>query len=242
MPDLDPAQVTTNHRFPRRPDSLQRKHQRLESGGDVPTDVQLMALIGRRDSTALAQLYDRHAGAVFGLTRSILRDPRLAEEATHDIFLHIWQHPHLYEPGRGALVAWLLRVARNRAIDLLRRDREEPFAAAAATDDGAVLDPVARLVDPDAGPEEQALRRLQRDDVLAALDELEPEQRRLLELAYFGGLTQREIAARVNRPLGTVKTQIRTAMQRMAHVLTSRGITSATASRRESLSERPVQQ
>jgi RNA polymerase sigma-70 factor (ECF subfamily) len=185
------------------------------------SDVELMARLSSGDADALATLYDRHAPAVFGLTRSVLRDSRLAEEATHDIFLRIWQRPELYEPKRGPFAGWLLRVARNRAIDLLRKDHEQPFQSAPGTDEGQALDPIAQLVDPDPDPADQATQRLQQEDVRQALSRLTPDQRRLLELAYFQGLTQREIANVVGRPLGTVKTQIRTAMQRMASLLLS---------------------
>jgi RNA polymerase sigma-70 factor (ECF subfamily) len=154
------------------------------------------------------------------LTRAILRDDRLAEEATHDVFLGVWQDPSSYQPARGVFAAWLLRVARNRAIDLLRRRREQPFAATVIAETGQALDPATWLVDPDPDPADQAASRLVGQDVRRALASLAPDHQRLLEMAYFHGMTQREIAAAVNRPLGTVKTQIRTAMQRMADLLT----------------------
>jgi RNA polymerase sigma-70 factor (ECF subfamily) len=187
--------------------------------GIPPSDVELMARLAAGNTDALADLYDRHAAAVFGLTRAILRDARIAEEATHDVFLGLWQRPDRYEPARGPFIGWLLRVARNRAIDLLRRDREQPFTAAASTEGGVETDPAERLVDPDPNPADQAFALVQREEIRRAIAELTSEQQRLLGLAYFEGLTQREIAARVNRPLGTVKTQIRTAMQRLARVM-----------------------
>jgi len=222
MPESKPVEVTAN--------GVLLPRTRIEHDGRVdpgeadsgPTDVELMARMSAGESDALAALYDRHASAVFGLTRAILRDARLAEEATHDIFLGLWQRPQHYEPARGSFVGWLLRVSRNRAIDLLRRDREQPFASAPPTDDGQMTDPTARLVDPDPDPAEQAFRLVQREEVRSAIAELTPEQQRLLGLAYFEGLTQREIALQVNRPLGTVKTQIRTAMQRLARILVAR--------------------
>ncbi len=184
------------------------------------TDNELVARLREADASALATLYDRYAAAVHGLTRGILRDDRLAEEATHDVFLGVWQDPNAYQPARGVFAAWLLRVARNRAIDLLRRRREQPFAATVIAETGQVLDPATWLVDPDPDPADQATSLLVGQDVRRALASLAPDHQRLLEMAYFGGMTQREIAAAVNRPLGTVKTQIRTAMQRMADLLT----------------------
>ena len=165
------------------------------------------------DGDALVALYDRYAAAVHGLARAVLRDDRLAEEVTHDVFLGLWQRPQAFEPARGSFPGWLLRVARNRAIDLLRRRRERPFAAADATA-GA-----AWLVDPDPDPADQAAASLIQADVRAALTHLTPDHRRLLELAYFEGLSQREIAAHLDRPLGTVKSQIRAAMHRLAALL-----------------------
>ena len=184
-----------------------------------PDDAELTRRLRQGDADAFAALYDRHAAAVHGLTRSILRDDRLAEEATHDVFLGLWQQPHAYEASRGAFIAWFLRVARNRAIDLLRRRREQPFATAPTDDGGPGADVASWLVDPDPDPAEQAVVATTRHDVRAALASLSPDHRRLLELAYFGGLTQRQIAALLDRPLGTVKTQIRTAMRRLADLL-----------------------
>lgn len=184
------------------------------------TDQELVARLREADASALAILYDRYAPAVHGLTRAILRDDRLAEEATHDVFLGVWQDPTSYQPARGVFAAWLLRVARNRAIDLLRRRREQPFAATVIAETGQALDPATWLIDPDPDPADQATSLVVGQDVRRALARLAPDHQRLLEMAYFGGMTQREIAAAVNRPLGTVKTQIRTAMQRMADLLT----------------------
>ncbi|MGH2562380.1 MAG: sigma-70 family RNA polymerase sigma factor [Thermomicrobiales bacterium] len=219
LPDALPAEMTANGvRLP----AGWRQADRHTGDAAIPaspTDVALMVRLAEGDADALSALYDRHAPAVFGLTRAILRDARIAEEATHDVFLGLWQRPEHYEPSRGPFVGWLLRVARNRAIDLLRRDREQPFAAAPSTDDGVAPDPAARLVDPDPDPAEQAFATVQREEVRRAIAGLTVEQQRLLGLAYFSGLTQREIALHVGRPLGTVKTQIRTAMQRLADIL-----------------------
>ncbi|GIW03502.1 MAG: DNA-directed RNA polymerase sigma-70 factor [Thermomicrobiales bacterium] len=182
------------------------------------SDIELVAMVRERQPAALAALYDRYASSVHGLARAILRDPRLAEEVTHDVFLHLWQDPHAFVPSRGPFPGWLLRVARNRAIDVVRRRREQPFLVT-LTDSGETLDPASLLVDPDPDPADQAVTQAMRQDVRRALANLTPDHRRLLEMAYFGGMTQREIAEHVNRPLGTVKTQIRAAMQRMADLL-----------------------
>jgi len=185
------------------------------------TDAELMACLANKEAEALTVLYDRHSAAVFGMARTILRDRRLAEEVGHDVFLLIWQNPTLFEPTRGAFGGWLLRVTRNRAIDLLRKKREQSFADGPTSDDGQALDPASWLVDPDPDPSEQAMATMTRLEVGRALGQLTDDHRRLLELAYFGGLTQREISERLGRPLGTVKTQMRTAMQRLAILLAS---------------------
>lgn len=180
----------------------------------APDDLDLMRRLRAGDGEALAALYDRHGPAVHGLARAILRDGRLAEEVTHDVFLGLWQQPRAFDPARGVFAGWLLRVARNRAIDLLRRRRERPFAA-----DNGVADGVTQIADPEPDPADQAAATLVREDVRAALTQLTPDHRRLLELAYFEGLSQRQIALRLDRPLGTVKSQIRAAMHRLADLL-----------------------
>jgi RNA polymerase sigma-70 factor (ECF subfamily) len=188
--------------------------------GAEPSDLQLVRRMAAGDSDALGVLYDRYASTVTGLARSILRDGRLAEEATHDVFLNLWQNPGGYDPSRGPFAGWLFRVARNRAIDLFRRRREQPFGATAVNDDGEALDPATFLIDGDPDPADQAVSTLQREAVRAGLARLSADHRHLLELAYFRGMTQSEIAAHLNRPLGTVKTQIRSAMRKLAEVMT----------------------
>jgi RNA polymerase sigma-70 factor (ECF subfamily) len=201
------------------------------------TDAELMACLVDKDADALAVLYDRHSAAVFGMARTILRDRRLAEEIGHDVFLLIWQNPTLFEPSRGAFGGWLLRVTRNRAIDLLRKKREQSFADGPTSEEGQALDPTSWLVDPDPDPSEQATAAMTRLEVGRALGHLSDDHRRLLELAYFGGLTQREISERLGRPLGTVKTQMRTAMQRLAVLLANEN---ERRSQREDVKPSPV--
>ncbi len=197
-----------------------RTSRTLFSPADQARDAALMARVVQGDRDALGELYDRHAPAALGLMVPILRDRRLAEETVQDVFLNLWQHPGTYDSQRGAFGGWILRVARNRAIDVLRKQRERRFADFSAGEDGGPLDPATFLVDPDPDPADQAVTSDVGDRVRAALATLSQEQRETLELAYFGGLSHREIAERLSRPLGTVKTQIRTGMQRLAQVLT----------------------
>jgi len=152
-------------------------------------------------------LYDRYARNVNGLALMVLRDPALAEDCTHDVFLRLWQQPGSYDAARGAFAPWLMRVARNRAIDLHRRRRTQPAANEEI---------VGWALDSALDPADQVIGHQVRQQVRAALADLAPEQRRVVELAYFGGMSQSQIAASLGRPLGTVKSQIRTAMRHLA--------------------------
>lgn len=210
--DIEP--ITTPTRI--EPFVAERREQRAALD---PSDLQLVGRLRGGDADALAALYDRYSATVVGLARSILRDTRLAEEAAHDVFLSLWQNPHGYDASRGPFAGWLFRVARNRAIDLFRRRREQPFGATPVNDQGESLDPTTFLIDADPDPADQAVTTLQREAVREALRQLTEDHRRLLELAYFRGMTQSEIATHLGRPLGTVKTQIRSAMKRLSAVL-----------------------
>lgn len=181
-------------------------------------DEALMRRLCRGDEVAFTILYDRYAPQVHGVALAILHDDSLAEEVTHDVFLGLWGRPQAFEAEHGLFIAWFLRIAHNRSIDLIRRRHDQPFSSD-ARDDGQPSNPTRWSADADPDPADEAIARLVGGDVRAALARLTPDQRRLLELAYFGGLTQREIAAHLDRPLGTVKTQIRTAMQRLADLL-----------------------
>jgi RNA polymerase sigma-70 factor, ECF subfamily len=181
-------------------------------------DVDLVGRVRQQDRDALAMLYDRYASSVNGIALLVLRDPALAEDCTHDVFLRLWQRPDAYVAARGPFAPWLMRVARNRAIDLHRRRRSQPSPVAD--------DEIARwALDPAPDPADQVITRQVRQQVRAALAELAPEQRRLLELAYFGGMSQSQIAASLQRPLGTVKSQIRTAMRHLADRLGDGAVT-----------------
>lgn len=181
-------------------------------GGDLEaySDGELVARLRTRDRSALAALYDRYARSVYSLVLSIVHDRSVAEDITQDVFIQLWQFPDLYDPERGAFAPWFLRMARNRAIDVLRRRQR----------DRRLQERLSRVEwwDPD-DPDEWTMLGEEATRVRQALAELESEQRQVLELAYFGGLTQREIAERLGIPLGTVKTRVRTALRRLADVL-----------------------
>ena len=169
---------------------------------DEITDRSLVAGIERRDSDALAALYDRYAARLMALASRIVTDSSQAEEVLQDVFLHVWRSAATYDPARGPVLAWLLILTRSRAIDRVRSRRAGWRAGLRALDD--VAEPhSSEDVEADSGAREwEALCR-------AAIAELPPDQHRALELAYFEGLTQEEIAEKTGSPLGTVKTRVR---------------------------------
>jgi RNA polymerase sigma-70 factor (ECF subfamily) len=158
---------------------------------------------------ALEQIYDRYSRLVFSLAVQMLGDRGTAEEITLDVFTQLWQKAESYQPGRASVKTWLTSIARHRAIDEIRRLDVRPEGDSISWD--------ALQVEPASSshPEAQAERALDHDRVRRALGSLPEEQRRALILAYFGGQTQREIAASLDIPLGTVKTRIRLGMQKL---------------------------
>jgi RNA polymerase sigma-70 factor, ECF subfamily len=198
------------------PLGLNLADERQESGSG--RDIERALRVRQGDHAAFRSLYEEYGSSVLGLAQSVVHDRAAAEDITHDVFLGFWRNPHAFEPSRGQFVAWLLRVTRNRSIDVLRRRREVAFGGIRSSTTGELADPTQWIVDEEPGPETQAVGRAIAEDVRAALRALPAEHRQLLELAYFGGLTQREIAERVNRPLGTVKTQMRTSLMKLARM------------------------
>ena len=157
---------------------------------------------------ALERFYDSYIQLVYNLVLRIVRNPADADEVTQGVFLQAWRDARRYDPARGTPEAWLVTLARTRAIDALRAARRR----------GERLETGLTRDIPDAGIE-PASRLPERQGVAGALDELSLAQRQLLELAYYEGLTQTEIAVRTGLPLGTVKTRIRTGLERMREVL-----------------------
>jgi RNA polymerase sigma-70 factor (ECF subfamily) len=156
-------------------------------------------LIG--DEVALGLLYDRYGGRVYSLAKYLLQDSGAAEEVLQDIFHQLWRNAASFDSARGALGAWLLMMARNRSIDRLRRRSLPMVEVAATTLPGSVLD-----------IENFTARNQMAERIREALHTLPEAQRQAMELAYFEGLTQSEIAKRTGEPLGTVKTRLRTAL------------------------------
>jgi RNA polymerase sigma-70 factor (ECF subfamily) len=170
----------------------------MQTGDRPRVDLELLQRIGARDPDALGELYDRHARLLFGLILRILRSRPEAEEVLQEVFVQIWTKVDAYSPTIGAPLAWLVRIARNRAIDRLRANQ--------------VRDRTLQALTPEPSPPyatRAGAQSVEQLAVLRALSSLSPEQRDLIELAYFEGLTHAELAERFGLPLGTVKTRVR---------------------------------
>jgi len=171
-----------------------------------PTDLELVNRVAQGDERAFLMLYDRYAARIHALTLRILSDSMLAEEATQDTFLKLWSRARLYLSERGSLLLWLLTIARRTALDRLRLEARRPMLSDANDpEDGWQFIP-----DLDTVSEEARWRSL-----YFAVQSLQPEHRQVIELAYYQGLSQSEIAEVLGWPLGTVKTRLRAAMEHL---------------------------
>ncbi len=187
---------------------------------DPPSPVSLrssdeLALVRRiadRRQEALAELYDRFAPLLFAVIRRILGGAAEAEEVLQETLLQVWQQADRYDPSRSSVSAWLVLIGRSRALDRLRQRGTRERAHHAAEAEPRAPDASSRL-------DEHVLIRERRERVRAALGDLPPEQREVLELAFFSGLSQTEIAERTATPLGTVKTRALLAMKKLRREL-----------------------
>jgi RNA polymerase sigma-70 factor (ECF subfamily) len=165
-------------------------------------DVALLVRIAARDQNAVADLYDRHCRLLFGLALRVLRNRAEAEEVIQEVFVQAWTRVDTYSAALGTPIAWLVRITRNRAIDRLRANQVRDRTVDS-------LEPPVPAIET---AETHAVRGEEQRAVLRALAALPPEQRELIEHAYFQGLTQSELAEHFHLPLGTVKTRVRTGM------------------------------
>jgi RNA polymerase sigma-70 factor (ECF subfamily) len=180
-------------------------------------DRALMSGIAAGDAAALRDLYDRHAGQVLALCRRILRDRAEAEEALGDVFWELWEKADRYREDRGAVLPYLMMVARSRAIDRLRRRRREDAVVDPATaTEGASLAPPSAAAE---GPYHEAAASEQKARIRRALSGLAAAERRAVELSFFDGLSHGEIARALQEPLGTVKSRIRQGLLRLRDAL-----------------------
>jgi len=176
------------------------------------SDEALVALVARADDGALAELYDRFGHVAYGLALRVVRDPALAEDAVQEAFLAVWRSAARFVPERAKASTWILTLVHRRAVDVVRREeprRTEPLEAAPQ--------PSANLT------EDEAWLRLRRTRVQEALRKLPDQQREALELAYFGGFTQSELADRLGEPLGTIKSRMFTGLARLRELLADTG-------------------
>jgi RNA polymerase sigma-70 factor (ECF subfamily) len=172
----------------------------------------LIARMAQGDGEAFSRFYDAFAGMALGLIRRVLRDPGACEDVLQEVFWQIWREADQYDPQRGRPEAWLLMRAKTRAIDKLRSIRRRERTFVMSVDEG-VAGPGG------AGSENAGSAVEDRGLVQTALAQLPSAQRRVIELAFFEGLTQSEISARIGAPLGTVKTRARLGLERLRDVL-----------------------
>jgi RNA polymerase sigma factor (sigma-70 family) len=173
------------------------------------SDEAVVALVARSDEVALAELYDRYGRIAYGLALRVLRDPALAEDAVQEAFLAVWRGAQRFVPERAKASAWIMTVVHRRAVDLVRREerrRAEPLEDTTAA--GA-----------EGSAEDVAWLRLERERVQAALARLPDREREAIELAYYGGFTQSELAERLGQPLGTIKSRMFTGLARLRELL-----------------------
>jgi RNA polymerase sigma-70 factor, ECF subfamily len=178
------------------------------------SDEALLSLVAGSDDAALGELYDRFGGVAYGLALRILRDDALAQDAVQEAFLAVWRSADRFLAERAKASTWILTLVHRRAVDLVRREdrrRSEPLesapepSAAMSTEDAATLGFQRRVV-------QEALRRLP------------PEQREALELGYYGGLTQSELAERLGQPVGTIKSRMFAGLTRLRDLLAQAGL------------------
>jgi len=177
------------------------------------SDEAVVLLAARSEESALAELYDRYGRTAYGLALRVLRDERLAEDAVQEGFLAVWRTAARFVPERGKASTWILTLVHRRAVDAVRREQRRR------------ADTLERAPEPSVGGvDEDAWLRLQRERVQEALRLLPDTQREALELAYYGGFSQSELAERLGQPLGTIKSRMFAGLARMRELLGEPGM------------------
>jgi RNA polymerase sigma factor (sigma-70 family) len=200
----------------------QRRPNRFGPIGEYPamprsfahlSDEAVVALVARSDQEALAELYDRFGRVAYGLALRVLRDEKLAEDAVQEGFLAAWRNADRFMPERAKASTWVLTLVHRRAVDLVRRE------------DRRRAEPLPETVEPapSGSAEEDAWLRFERERVQAALRQLPDQQREALELAYYGGFSQSELAERLGQPVGTIKSRMFTGLTRLRELLAEPG-------------------
>lgn len=179
------------------------------------SDVELIARVAEADAAALEVLYDRYSRVVYSFGLRIVGDPQLAEELLQEVFLRAWQQGAAFRETRGAFVTWLLSITHNMAIDEVRKRRRRPQKADSAEPELLL----AGLTDTRQDVEDEVWLSSLRATIIQAMERLPPAQREAIDMAYFQGLTQREISERLGEPLGTIKTRMRLGIQKLREQL-----------------------
>jgi RNA polymerase sigma-70 factor, ECF subfamily len=177
------------------------------------------------DQSAMAELYDASCGRVFGLAVRILGERNLAEDAVVEVYAQAWRDASSFDAQRGNARAWLLTLARSRAIDILRSRRREPPSEP--------LEAAVEVHSAGPGPEDESSELQRRNYVRAALENLHPEQREAIEMAYFSDFSHSEIASKLRQPLGTIKSRIRSGLMVLRELLEHMAAAPIEGARRE---------
>ena len=178
-------------------------------------DLELLAKIGDQDRDALSTLYDRYGRRAFALAVRILNDPVGSEEVTQDVFMSVWRRGATYTTKKGKFTTWLFSIAHNRTIDELRKRRRDRSRLNDNIEDHY------DLKSGDISPADAAVAQSEYAKIRAAMEGLPEEQKNVVELSYFKGLTQTEIAEKTGQPLGTVKTRMRLALKKLRKALSA---------------------
>ena len=171
------------------------------------SDEAVVALVARSDQEALAELYDRFGRVAYGLALRVLRDEKLAEDAVQEAFLAAWRNADRFMPERAKASTWLLTFVHRRAVDFVRREERRR------------AEPLPETSEPSGSADEDAWLRFERERVQTALRQLPDQQREALELAYYGGFTQSELAERLGQPVGTIKSRMFAGLARLRELL-----------------------
>jgi RNA polymerase sigma-70 factor (ECF subfamily) len=215
------ARVSSTMEHPASPATLNvtdRRYTRSHSAEVDHSDRELIQRVTAGDQQAVATLYERYATPAFSLALRVVGDRESAEEIVQEAFMRVWSHARSFDPQRGRFASWLLSIIHNLAVNELRRRRSRPQVAPGADE------LLGSLHEADPGPEEVAWAAARRRTIREALTQLPQPQRQAIELAFFRGLTQMEIAETLGHPLGTVKTRIRLGMQKLNHLLAAQGL------------------
>ncbi len=193
---------------------------RLERALAHETDADLCRMAVSGDGRALEELYERYSRIVMSLALRMMADRALAEELVQEVFFRAWKQAGAYREGKGSYATWLLRITHNMAIDEIRKRQRRPQRA----DLEDPVEAIVNIVDGDRTVEDHAWIGTLREEMVSALGTLPANQRAPIELAYFRGLTQREVAETLDVPLGTIKTRMRLGMRKLREELEVRKV------------------